>query len=74
MSIDTLVVLRARAEACAALFLACEYEDLGEAVTPLLVFAHTSGLADEIGAEQVFTIIRESFESAGVERREFEGS
>ena len=57
-----LMVLEALAQARAILFAACEYENLGEALTPLLVYAHTSGVAEEIGAEATWGIIRAAFE------------
>lgn len=59
--IDPLLVLEARAQARAILFAAVEYEDSGEAVAPLLAYAHESGLAGTYGADTIISIIREAF-------------
>jgi hypothetical protein len=62
MAVSPQLVLEACAQARARLFAAAEYEDLGEAITPLLVHAHTSGLDEQLGAEAVLDIIRKAFE------------
>ena len=54
-------VLQARAEARAVLFAACEYENLGEAIDPLLTYALESGIVEEIGAEKTWQVIRDAF-------------
>lgn len=58
---NPLLVLQARAEARALLFKTAEYEDLGHAITPLLVYAHVSGLEHQVGAELVWGIIKTAF-------------
>ena len=65
---NPLLVLQARAEARALLFRTAEYQDLGEAVTPLLAYAHESGLADEIGAPAVLAIIKAAFGDDWIEQ------
>jgi len=60
--VNPLIVLQARAEARALLFASCEYENLGEALTPLLVYAHESGIAEAIGADATWQTIRNAFE------------
>lgn len=55
-------VLQARADARALLFKTAEYENLGEALTPLLVYAHESGLVDALGAATTWALIRKAFE------------
>ncbi len=62
MSIHPIQVLTAKAEAHALLFTSAEYEDLGEAITPLLVYAHETELVELLGSEGVLTIIRKAFE------------
>jgi hypothetical protein len=59
--IDPLQVLEARAQARAMLFANGDYEDIGEAVTPLRVYAHEAGLDDLYGDVTIWTIIREAF-------------
>lgn len=59
---NPLTILQARSAARALLFSACEYENLGEALTPLLVYAHESGIVDVLGAEDTWAIIRTEFE------------
>jgi hypothetical protein len=59
---NPLTILQARAEARALLFAGCEYENLAEAITPLLVYAHGSGIAELIGADAVWQTIRNAFE------------
>lgn len=54
-------MLQARAEARALLFKTAEYEDLGEALTSLLVYAHETGIDEEIGADAVLAIIKAAF-------------
>jgi len=58
---NPLLVLQARAEARALLFKTAEYADLGEAITPLLVYAHEARIAEEIGADAVLAIIKAAF-------------
>lgn len=43
------------------LFKTAEYEDLGEALTSLLVYAHETGIDEEIGADAVLAIIKAAF-------------
>ena len=59
---NPLIILQARAEARALLFVTAEYENLGEALTPLLIYAHTSGIAETIGTDATWQIIRKAFE------------
>jgi hypothetical protein len=59
---NQLLVLQARAEARALLFKCCEYEDLGHAITPLLIYAHLNGLDGEL----TWGIVRAAFKDAGV--------
>lgn len=58
---NPLLVLQARADARALLFKTAEYPDLGHAITPLLVYAHVSGLGEQVGPELVWTIIKTAF-------------
>jgi hypothetical protein len=60
-------VLKARAEARALLFQTGEYVDLGEAITPLLVYAHERDLDEELGAVAVMAIIKVAFGDNWVE-------
>jgi len=62
-----LLVLQARAEARALLFRCCEYENLGEAIGPLLGYAHQSGLAETMGADAVLDIVKAPFGSDWIE-------
>jgi hypothetical protein len=55
-----LLVLQARAEARAILYSACEFDDLDDAIAPLLAYAADNGIAEPIAAD----IIRTAF--AGV--------
>jgi hypothetical protein len=64
MSISPILVLQARAEARALLFATCEYEDVEQALAPLLAYAIDAGVVDAIGAEASYDIIRKAF--AGV--------
>jgi len=59
--VSPLLVLQARAEARALLFMAGDYGDCGEAVAPLLAYAQKSGLEENIGADVVMEIIRAAF-------------
>lgn len=59
-----LLVLQARAEARAILYAAGEFEQLEEAIVPLLRYALDSGITDDIGAERAFAIVQAAF--AGV--------
>lgn len=63
-AVAPLLVLQARAEARALLFAACEYDDVGQAIQPLLQYAMDSGITDQIGADGAFDMIRAAF--AGV--------
>jgi hypothetical protein len=56
-----LLVLQARAEARAILYAAGEFEQLKQAVVPLLQYAIDSGIADQIGAERAFAIVKAAF-------------
>jgi hypothetical protein len=62
-----LLVLQALAEARALLFRCCEYEDLGEAIGPVLAYAHTSGLAEAMGWDAVHDILKAAFGSDWIE-------
>lgn len=53
--------LQAKIEARAVLFAAAEYENLEEAITPLLVFADESGITEDIGAENVVVMVLKGF-------------
>lgn len=64
---NPLLVLQARAEARALLFKTAEYKDLGEALTPLLVYAHEAGIDEEIGADAVLAIIKDAFGNNWIE-------
>jgi hypothetical protein len=57
---NPLLALQARAEARAMLYAANEF-DLEEALAPLLRYAVKSGVADAIGGEAAFAIIRDAF-------------
>ena len=59
---NPLMILEARSQARALLFKTAEYGNLGEALTPLLVYAHESGIVDAIGADATWAIIRRAFE------------
>jgi hypothetical protein len=58
---NPLLVLQARAEARALLFRCGDCEDLGDALTPLLVFAHEQHIDGQIGADGVWAIIQTAF-------------
>jgi hypothetical protein len=60
--VSPVLVLQARAEARALLFKCGEYEDSGDAIGPLLMYAHESSLVEEIGADGVLAIIEKAFE------------
>ena len=62
---NLLLVLQARAEARALLFRCAEYEDIGEAITPLLVYAHESAL----NANVVLDIIKTAFGENWIETK-----
>jgi hypothetical protein len=66
--IDPLLVLQARAEARALLFRCCEYDDLGAAIMPLLIYAHETELAEDIGDDGVMVVIKAAFGEQWVER------
>ncbi len=63
--IDLLMVFKARAEARAILWAACEYE-LHEAVDVLQADAVSTGLVDKIGQDGVQAIMSRVFEGCGV--------
>jgi hypothetical protein len=71
--VNTLLAFQALAEARALLFKCCEYNDLGEAIVPLMVYAHERGIAEEIGADGVMGIIKQAFADV-VEPSVFEDS
>ena len=50
-----LLVLQARAEARALLFRCVEFEDIGEAITPLLVYAHENALNATVALDVIKT-------------------
>lgn len=54
---NPLLVLQARAQARALLFRCVEFEDIGEAITPLLVYAHENRL----NASAALDIIKAAF-------------
>jgi hypothetical protein len=56
------LVLQARAEARAILFAAGEYESIDAAIAPLMQYALTNDLAEQLGADVVFAIIIKPFE------------
>ena len=68
-----MLVLQALAESRALRFKAGEFETLGEAVAPLMAYAHEWGIAEEIGADGVMGIIKEAFAGA-VEASMFEAA
>jgi hypothetical protein len=59
---DPLLVLRARAEARARLWAACEF-DMIDAVDPLQAYAVASGLVDQLGQDAVQRVLAAAFES-----------
>jgi hypothetical protein len=59
-----LLVLEARAEARALLFRCGEYEDSGDAVAPLLIYAEQCGLTAQLGPVNVLAVIHRAFEQA----------
>jgi hypothetical protein len=59
-SVAPMLVLRARAEARALLFVAGEFT-LGEAIDPLLAYAERSGLLALLGRESIDEIIFDAF-------------
>jgi hypothetical protein len=59
--VPPLRVFEALCEARALLFRCCEYEDSGEAIGPLLAYAHVHGLADRYGIEFVVLTINRVF-------------
>ena len=61
MKPNPLLVLRALAEARAILFEAGDFENIEEAVSPMLRYAETSGLVDKIDMDDVCAIINEPF-------------
>jgi len=56
-----MLILQARAQARALLFEAGEFGSLDEALQPLFDYALDSGIADEIGADAMFTIVHQAF-------------
>jgi len=60
---NPLLILQARAEARALLYKTNEI-DLEQALAPLLRYAVKSGIADEIGGEAAFAIIRDAFKDS----------
>jgi hypothetical protein len=58
--VDPLLVLRARAEARAQLWAACEF-DMPEAVDPLQAYAIASGLVDRLGQDEVQRVLAIAF-------------
>jgi hypothetical protein len=63
--IDAIRTFVARCEARAMLFTTGEYENCGEAVTPLLVIAHESGLTGTLDPDTVAAIINDLFRKYG---------
>ena len=59
--VDLFQVLIARAEARALLFRCGEYEDSGEAVAPLLDWAHEMRLVEDYGAQTIWAIVNDAF-------------
>jgi hypothetical protein len=62
-NIDPLLAFKARAEARAILWAACEY-DLHDAVDPLQAAAVSTGLVDKIGQDAVQAIMARAFHTA----------
>lgn len=60
-----MIVLQARAEARARLYRELEMT-LSDALTPLLDYAHRSGIVDKIGPGGALAIIDKAFADAGV--------
>jgi hypothetical protein len=58
---DPVAVLRARAEARALLFAACELADLSEALAPLYAYARRSGIFEQLGEEATAALIEGPF-------------
>jgi len=56
------MILRARIEARAILYRACEYQSLREATAPLVEFAHESGLVGLLGIDGVRSLIAQGFD------------
>lgn len=63
--IDAIRTFVARCEARAMLFTTGEYENCGEAITPLLVIAHESGLTGTLDPATVAAIINDAFRKYG---------
>jgi hypothetical protein len=59
--INPLLILQVRAEARALLFRCGEYEDLAQAIEPLLSYAHANGIEEEIEADAIWAIIKTAF-------------
>jgi len=62
-TVSPLLIFQARAEARALLYRTNEF-DLEEALAPLFAYALDSGIADEIGGDGAFAIIRAAFKGA----------
>ena len=58
---NPLLVLQARAEARALLFKCAEYEDIGEAITPLLVYTHENQLNTMVAIDIIKTAFGEDW-------------
>lgn len=59
--VNPYVVMQAWIEARAVLFAAAEYDDLGEAIDPLLIYADETGITEDIGADNVVAMILKGF-------------
>jgi hypothetical protein len=66
-ALDPIVVFRARCEARAILWAACEF-DLRTAVDKLQADAERTGLVDQIGPDAVQEIMADAFHRAGGRR------
>jgi hypothetical protein len=63
-SVDPLLVLEARTQARALLFLTCEFESVEAALGPLFDDACESGLVEQFGVDTIKAIIEKPFAEA----------
>jgi hypothetical protein len=59
--VNPYLILQARIEARALLFAAGEYDDLAEAIDPLLAYADASGISENIGPDNVVAMVVRGF-------------
>lgn len=68
MALDPLQILELRAWARAQLFAGSQIATFGEAVGPLIEYAHETGLFDELGDDAVNAIISAPFNGIEMEQ------